>query len=190
MQLIYDHLIATILGVATFFILISVHVRGIETSHDQVYYYTAKRQLASLTEMIQHDFENIGFGVDPDQDIFVASTDSTLSFMAKVNKEDTAPSTFLYRRAQVGTTEIDEETAPLYEVQRYVDGVLTGKSAPYLREFVMELRDADRQEVYTFDDVEAVYVRCIVTSPLGGKDGLHEAHWMRTIIPPNLTSFE
>lgn len=189
MQFIYDHLSASILGIAIFFILVAVQVRGTETSNDQTQYYSAKAQLLDLKEMIEHDFKNIGAGVSRYDPIFVSKDDSTFEFMAKVQATDEEPSKITYRRVATERVTIDDETVQLYEVQRLVDDVLTGKGPATMKEFVVELRDGNREEVADFEDVETVYVRFVIVPPLRGEDGLHEARWNRTIRPPNLSNF-
>ena len=189
MKFIYDHLSASLLSVAIFFILVAVQLRSGETTQDQTRYYSAKTHLLQTKQMIEHDFANIGAGVARHDPVFVAKDDSTFEFMALVEPGDTEPSKITYRRIATEVVEIDDKEVQLYEVQRLVDDVLTGKSLASMRTFEVELWDANRQEVTDFDDVVGVHVRAIVAPPLGGNDDLHEARWNRTFWPANLSNF-
>ncbi len=189
MQFMYDHLAASLLGIAVFLILVASHVRLDETSRDQTRYYSAKTHLLNATEMIEHDFEYIGAGVARNDSIFISKTDSTFEFMAKIQSEDAAPSKVTYRRVATEVVTIAGEAVQLYEVQRLVNDVLTGKAIPTMKQFEMELRDSNDAPVAAFDAVAAVHVRFVVWSPLGGEDELHEARWSRTFWPRNLSNF-
>lgn len=186
MKFIYDYLTASILGVAVFFLIATIQVRGIETSQEQTQYYASKTHLLEMKTMIEHDFENIGAGVAPADSALLVKTDSTFIFRALLDAEATEPSTIEYRRLYTRTITVDGEAVPLYEVHRLVDGSLTGKSPDMLKEFVVELRDDTRQPTADFDAVTTVYVRFVVAPPLGSTDALHEARWMRAFRPANL----
>ncbi len=189
MKFIYDHLSASVLSMAVFVILVAVHLRSGETTQDQTRYYSAKTHLLQAKEMIDHDFANIGAGVARHDSVFITKNDTTLEFMALVVPGATEPVKLTYIRVPTDTMEIAGENVQLYEVQRLVDDVLTGKSPPTLREFEIDLWDADRQETTDFDAVAAVHVRFVVAPPLGGDDDLHAARWNRTFWPANLSNF-
>ena len=189
MKFIYDHLSASIISVVIFFLLVAIQTRGAETARDQTRYYSSKMHLLAVKEMIEHDFENVGAGVARHDPVFLEKTDSTFAFMAKVEATDEDPSKITYRRRPAGTREIDGEQVQLYQIERLVDDVLAGQGPPTMREFVVELRDGARQETAVFADVEAIYVRFVIAPPIGGEDELHEARYLHTFRPPNLTNF-
>ena len=189
MRFIYDHLSATVLSMSIFFILVAVQLRGGETTQDQTRYYSAKTHLLQAKEMIEHDFANIGAGVARVDPVFITKNDSTLEFMALVESGDTDPSKITYRRVSAQVVEIAGEAVQLYEVERLVNDVLTGKSPDTLREFEMDLWDDTRQVTTDFDQVAAVHTRLIIAPSLGGDDGLNAARWNRTFWPSNLSNF-
>lgn len=189
MKFIYDHLSASILSVAIFFILAATQFRSGEATRDQTRYYSAKSHVLELKEMVDHDFANIGAGVARYDSTFLAKDDSLFTFMALVEPGDPAPSTITYRRVPTEVVELGGEPVQLYEVHRLIDDVLTGKSAATLRSFEVDLWDANRQVTADFDQVAAVHVRFVVSPPLGGDDGLHAARWNRTFWPANLSNF-
>lgn len=189
MNFIYDHLSASILSVAVFFILAAVQLRGGEATQDQAQYYSSKTHLLQATEMIEHDFENVGAGVARYDPIFITTDDSTFEFMAKVQPADENPSKISYLRVATEVVEIDGEEVQLYEVHRLVDDILTGKSPPTLREFEVELRNDDREEETDYEEVTTIHIRFVIAPPLGGEDELHEARWSHTFRPPNLSNY-
>ena len=188
MNCIYDHLIASLLGVAIFFILVGIHLRGGETTRDQTQYYSAKTHLLRVTEMIEHDFANVGAGVAPNDSIFITKDEETFAFMALVNPEDEATSKITYRRVATDVVEIAGEEVQHYEIHRLIDDVLTGKSPATLRAFEVELWSDDHQVTTNFTEVAAIHVQFEVASLLGGDDELHAARWNRTFRPANLAN--
>lgn len=188
MNAIYDHLIASILGGVIFFILVVVHLRGGETTRDQTRYYSAKTHLLRVTEMIEHDFANIGAGVAPNDPVFITKDEETFVFMALVEPQDEAASKITYRRVATDVVKIAGEEVQHYEIHRLVDDVLTGRSPATLRAFDVELWDDDHQITTTFTDVAAVHVQFEVASLFGGDDQLHAARWNRTFRPANLAN--
>ncbi len=189
MNLIYDYLSAVILGIAIFFILAVVQMRGGETARDQTQYYSAKTHLLQVKEMIEHDFANIGAGVARVDPIFITKTDSLFEFMALVETGDTDPSKITYRRVSTKVVEIEGEEVQLYEVERLINDVPNGKSTDTLREFAVDLWDNNRQVTTDFSAVAAVDVHFVVNPPLGSPDIFHAARWNRTFWPANLTNF-
>ncbi len=189
MNLIYDHLSASILIVAVFFILMAVQLRGGETMQDQTRYYSSKTHLLQATEMIEHDFENVGAGVALHDPIFITKDDSTFEFMAKVQPTDADPSKVSYLRIRTEVVEIDGEEVQLYEIHRLVDDILTGRGPPTMREFEVELRNDDREEETDYEEVTTIHIRFVIAPPLGGEDELHEARWTHSFRPPNLSNY-
>ena len=123
MKFIYDHLSASLLSVAIFFILVAVQMRTGETTQDQTRYYSAKTHLLQAKEMIEHDFANIGAGVARFDPVFITKNDSTLEFMALVEPGDTDPSKITYRRVSTQVVEIEGENpvAAYLDVEQMVD---------------------------------------------------------------------
>ena len=188
MNAIYDHLTASILGIAIFFILMVVHLRGGETARDQTQYYSAKTHLLRVTEMIEHDFANIGAGVAPNDPVFIAKDEETFVFMALVDPQDEVASKITYRRVTTDVVEVAGEAVQHYEIHRLVDDRLTGKSPATLRAFDVELWDDDHGITTKYTEVAAVHVQFEVVSLLGGDDELHAARWSRTFRPANLAN--
>jgi len=189
MNLIYDHLSATILSIAIFFILVIIQVRSGETTQDQTRYYSAKTHLLQVKEMIEHDLANVGAGVAMNDPVFITKDDETLEFMALVYSEDENPSKITYLRVATEVVEIAGEDVQFYEIHRLVDDVLTGRGPATMREFEIELWDSNRQETTDFNAVETIHVEFVIAPPLGGDDGLHVARWSHTFRPANLSNF-
>ena len=78
MNFIYDHISASILSIAIFFILVTIQVRSGETTQDQTRYYSAKTHLLQVKEMLEHDLANVGAGVAMNDPVFITKDDETL----------------------------------------------------------------------------------------------------------------
>ena len=186
MNFIYDHLSASILSIAIFFVLVTIQVRSGEITQDQTRYYSAKTHLLQVKEMIEHDLANLGAGVAMNDPVFLTKDDETLEFMALVEPEDATPSKITYLRVATEVVEIAGEEVQLYKIQRLIDDVLTGEGPATMRAFEVELRDSNREETTDFNAVETIHIEFVIAPPLGGDDGLHAARWNRTFRPANL----
>ena len=203
MQILLDHLAATVMATIVFFLLLVVSLRSSETSQDQTMYYASKKQAISFREMIEHDFQNIGWGVSNTENVFVTLDSTVVSFLMKIDSSEVEPSKVTYLRVPADTVVVDSLQIPLYEVQRWVgdrdgvDSVLTGSSSQTLTEFSVELRDAGGAQVTSIvnqGDVRTAHVRFIVVPPVVGNHAEHwhngknrnASHWNRTFFPLNL----
>lgn len=186
MQLILDNLLATIIGGTVALVLLTTTLNSNTASVDQTMYYAAKKHAISLTEMIESDFDNIGMGVAPVIDPVTEFTDSTISFLRKMDPSDASTVTVRYHRSKVDSVEVDGVKVPGYEVIRYVDGTISGKSPDYVSTFSVTFQDIDGNTVSGWSTASSVAVQMHVAVQATSNAYVHETRWHRTFRPPNL----
>ena len=187
MQFILDHISASLVGGTVLLILLVAQVRTGEVVVDQTSYYVAKTQLLNMNDMVEADFKNVGFGVPASTPVFNVVTDDATEFLRLLDPDDTNLATVRYELVPTDTLEIDEEEVPVFEVQRIVDGVLTGKTPASMIVFDVELRNVEGDPVADPVDAETVHVRYEMAMPFDTDARyLKKVHWTRTFLAPNL----
>lgn len=186
MQILLDNLLATLIGTTVTLILLATTLQSNTASVDQTMYYAAKQHTVSLTEMIESDFDNIGMGVAPVLDPITEYTDSTISFLRKLDPADAGTVTIRYLRSKVDSLEIDNVKQPGYEVIRYVDGAVSGKSPNYISTFTVTFQDADGTPVSGWATASSVAVQMHIAVQGTSNAYVHETRWNRTFRPSNL----
>lgn len=186
MQFILDNLLATIISGTVSLVLLATTLNSNKAAVDQTMYYAAKKHTISLTEMIESDFDNIGMGVPPLLDPVTEFTDSTISFLRKLDPADANTVTVRYLRSTGDSLEVDGTKVPGYEVIRYVDGTETGKSPDYVSTFSVTFQDNDGNAVTGWATASSIAVQMHVAVQGTANAFVHETRWNRTFRPANL----
>ncbi|WP_457651834.1 hypothetical protein [Rhodocaloribacter sp.] len=187
MQILLDHITATMIGGTVLLILAVSQFRTSEAVVDQTSYYASKRQILEMTEMIEFDFKNIGLGVPAGTPVFNEVSENAVEFLMLLDPDDTALSVVRYVTVPTDTLELDGKEVPVYEVQRIVNGTVSGRSPARMSEFVIELRNVEGDPVGDPEDAETIHVRFSLIPPFSADKGfIKESHWARTFSAPNL----
>ncbi len=187
MQVLLDHITATMIGGTVLLILAVSQFRTSEAVVDQTSYYASKRQVLEMTEMIEFDFKNIGLGVPMGSSVFNEVSQDAIEFMMLLDPDDTALSVVRYQKVPTDTLEIDGEEVPVFEVQRIVNGTVSGRTPGRMSEFVTELRNIEGDPVSSPEDAKTIHVRFSLIPPFNADKGfLKSSNWTRTFTPANL----
>jgi len=187
MQILIDHITATMIGGTVLLILTVAQFRTNAAAIDQTSYYASKKQVLELTNMIEADFKNIGLGVPSGTPVFNEVTSTALEFKMLLDPGDPVYSTVRYEVVPADTLELDGQNVPLTKLRRIVNGVLTGQSPPRMTEFVVELRNVLGNPVANPEDTETIHVHFALVPPFNADDGyIKKTYWTRTFLAPNL----
>lgn len=186
MQFLFDHINAAIMGAAVFFMLLAVQIRGTEAVVDQNSYRAAKAQALAFGEFIQDDLTNIGLGVSSSTSVITAATSSVTTFLRKIDTADATPSIVSYTVTASDTLVHGDDSYPIFDVVRTVNGVQDGQGPTNITKFVVEMRDENGTVVSDLDDTKTIHVRFAVVSPYGEKHYIKSINWSRTLRPSNL----
>jgi hypothetical protein len=177
MQLILDNLSATIIGSVILMALVVINFRNQSAAVESTGNYALNRQMLDFTEVLQRDFQNVS-SLET-----LVETDSTFSFFAQVEEDDTTKYHVAYERTQVG---VREET-PLYSLERFVDGVSTGSSMGVVTDWEIAALDANGAAAASTDDALQIAVRIRMITPfeVPGQNAtsLTETDWEATFRP-------
>ncbi len=196
MFFIYDNLAATLVAMAVMLVLLSMQQRMRDVSIEQVGMYTAKKQSLDFGLWMRDDIANIGLGVSGAP--VVAHTPhatlpgmtSTFTFLKKLNPSDPTPATISYQLEEVyetdgvtqQTIQVDTLAVPLFEVHRYVNGTLDGKSAPYITYFAIDLLDVNGASVAgVLALTQQVRMTFSMGVPYASRSYVRETHWGATV---------
>ncbi|MEZ4699548.1 MAG: hypothetical protein R2834_04395 [Rhodothermales bacterium] len=200
MFFIYDNLAATMVALAVLLVLVSMQQRMRDVSIEQVGVYAAKKQSLEFGLWMRDDIANIGNGVGsgvPPVTGYVPHATlpgmtSSFSFLAIPPDDSTGTvATISYQLTPVyesdgvtpRTIGVDSLTVPLFEVQRFVDGVLDGKSAPYVTYFNIDLLDVNGVSVAGAPQLtEQIRMSFSMGVPLTQRSYVRETHWGATIL--------
>ena len=186
MQFILDNIAAIIVAAVVSLILLSLQLQAGEAMVDQTSYYAAKESSLSMSEMVEDDFQNIGTGVPVGTDIFTNVSATVVEFRRLINVTDITYSTVRYEAFPTDTIDVEGTEVPLFEVQRSVDGVYSGKGPSRMSAFMVELRDAAGTPVVSWGDAEAIYVQFTMIPPYTDENFMRQTSWGRTFRPANL----
>ncbi len=197
MLLLYDHLVAVLIGGFIFLVLVQMQQTGIQAQVEVTRYYASRTQMVGFIEMLQRDFQNVGAGVDPSDQMMVSfswdDTEKSIEFLATVDTTAGAPVELIkYQLLSVPSQESHCEKVECYEIQRFVhDGTAyqaDGKSMNTLTEFEIQLRMWNGSPVVgDLDDTREIFVRVVALSPMGEGGFIKRSRWQTQFRPINLT---
>jgi hypothetical protein len=187
MNVLLDHLAATIVGTTVLLVLAGIMALGQSDAVDQTQKETHRERARVLATVLENDLRNAGAGVPPSQaPLLVASSDS-VSFRAKDGFGDMPLRTITYRRVPDGTVRVGGTDVPMAAVERVVDGAVLQRYSG-LSEFAFELRDDAGAATTDLSAGRSVHVRFAVgPPPQGSGDVDTRARYRRATRMPNLT---
>ena len=197
MHLLLDHLLAVFIAGIIFLLLVQLQRSGQQIQVETTRHYAKRTQMVTFIETVQRDFQNVGAGVDPSNEMIVSyswnTTEKSIEFLATVDTTAGAPVELIkYQLLSVPTGESHCEEVQCYEVQRFVhDGTAyqaDGKSMNTLTDFEIQLRTWNGTPVGTnLDETRQIDVRVAALSPMGGEGVVKRSRWQTLFRPINLT---
>ena len=197
MHLLYDHLAAVIIAGIIFMVLVQVQLTGQQAHVEATQHYTNRTKMISFVETVRRDFQNLGAGVNPSDQMIISytwnGTDKAIEFLARVDTTAGAPVELIkYQLLSVPAEESHCEEVSCYEVQRFVhDGAAyqpDGKSMNTLTDFEIELRTWNGTPVgVNLDETRQIVVRVAALSPTGLEAVIKQTRWQTLFRPMNLT---
>lgn len=182
MQLIFDNIIASMIGGVVLLILVTTHHRNQLAAAEASGYYMLQQQVMDFTGTIQRDLQNMSAAVD------VVEVDDEFQFMAQVDAADTTKKLVTYRRESRGQLEdSDGNLVDVYQIVRLVNGSVAGGSISSISEWSVEGLNLDESAVADPADVAAVRIAMHVLPPVlvEPTDGLamRGTRWQATFRP-------
>ncbi len=192
MFLIFDNLSATLIGIAVLLLLVVMQQRVQRVSAEQVMMYAANQNILDFGKWVEEDMVNVGWGVTTGNGISGIAQNDTIptltrqfTFDRKPN-DTTAVATVQYLVIPVTASGLQVFTAingtdvPLWQVQRIVNGAVTGESAPYVTHFNILLENDRGQNVFAVADAEQISIEVAMAMPYGEDAYIPETHWGTT----------
>ena len=200
MQILLDHIAATILGITVVFILLQLQLDSHEANADALRYHANRVQTLSFLETLERDFQNIGAGVNAGGVMIVGLTNDspTSSFEFMAMTDTTAAATvqqIKYELVPTGTATIHSgsvsQSKPTYEIRRLVRTgsgyAVTGRSSNSILEFEVTLLSASGVAVGSdFESARVVGVSLVSLSPMGHDGVTGESRWKSSFRPSSL----
>lgn len=182
MQLIFDNIVASMVGASVLLIMIGTHQRNQIAAAEATAHYMLRQQVIDFTDVIQRDMQNLSSVID------VAETDSAFRFMAQTDVADTTKREVKYEREYAGTA-VDEDgvSVAVYRIVRYVDGNVAGGSLSTLSEWAITALNEDEAAILLPGDAAAVRVQLAALPPVyvGKNEGknMQGTRWQATYRP-------
>jgi hypothetical protein len=189
MQLIYDNIVASMVGGVVLLMMISANMRNQVAAAESSAFFMLQQQVIDFTSFIQRDMQNLSSVID------VAETDNAFRFMAQVDEADTTKRLVRYEREYTGTkTDAEGNSVPVYRINRYVDGVIAGGSLGTIAEWSIVALNEDEAEIVAPGDAAGVRIVLHALPPVavGRNDGvaMQGTRWQATYRPQLLRSQE
>jgi len=208
MQVIVDLLYGAVIAGVVLLLVLSMKLRGEQTSVDAAQFRAAKIGTLSLVETLERDFTNIGsqrrdLTLTP-EDSFVgwdtSGVPAYLVFMTQTDSQEVAqPVCYAWREMPGKTVELKRGTVPLIHLERRIGagptctgGTLAGMNTNMLTRFEVHLLPDSSDAPITINlrgsnaNVRRLLVRLRTVSPLGPGEAIEESRWERMFRPPNL----
>ncbi len=208
-QMIYAVVAAVIAGLVLV-TMYGVQIRGQQTSIDGVRYRAAKKNVLSLVEVFERDFNNLGshmywnggaydgHDLDPVEVLQPGWYDSTdvasgyrtwLQFISQTDSLQ-SPNTIRYEWEPIDGETItleDGTVRQLHEFRRYENGTLKTSSSLLTRFRITPLTDESVPLMINLHDARRFRVSASILSPLGKGDTVEETLFDATYRPVALT---
>jgi hypothetical protein len=200
MQVIIDHLAAVVIGAALLFVAAAMMLRSNDSSIESARIDAGRGGLRLLVDQVEQDFGNMGSGLrNPNQTLADAAITfrglesgyQVLRFRGLVGPGSPTPGLITYRWRETGTVALADGTVvPVSQVERLVDGTVTGSSFDNVTAFDIILREDDLD---AFDPASGDYhlvryvdVAISMVSPLGADGVIEQTRWVKQFRPVNL----
>lgn len=189
MDVLVDHLSATVIGTTVLLVLLGIGLRMTETGTDQQVYETSQRMSQALAQQLEGDLLNVGYGLPASTAPIESWTDSTFTFRRRSGEALTDPIlTVEYRRVTTDSTVVDGAPRPVYTVERYENGVYSGGSTALLSTFDIDVLGDSGTPPATLEDTRAIRVRFVMSFGSGDNHTENSSRYSRTFRPANLDS--
>jgi hypothetical protein len=195
MQLL-AYVTAAIISIIVFVSLNSLQQRNQGATLNTTEYRAAKKGALSTAAFIERDFKNIAsnfpaYPLDPDTAIVGLDTTSAtryFEFWAQTMPGQ-APDLVRYEWIPAGTTQLKNETVPVFQLFRRVNGETTGMSIGLMTKFQLRLQESSGVGVATLKDTRQIVVDMRLVSGFGVGDGklIEETMWNSVFHPVGMT---
>lgn len=166
MQVLLDHLAATIVGTTVLLLLAGLMALGQSDAVQETLHETHRARARALVTVLENDLRNAGSGVPPSQAPLLAASDSAVSFRVKRGFGDEPIQVVGYRRVADGTVPVKGTDVPMFALERTVDGVVRQRYEG-VSEAVFELRDVAGAPTGDLAAGRSMHVRFAIGPPPG-----------------------
>lgn len=180
----FDNLIASMIAIVVVLVMLSLQRQGGDVAADATRYHSAKKDELNLVEMVKHDFQNMRADLLNGPHITMY-TDSTIEFRAQVDGDGTV-ARIGYLRKRTGRV---HDGAPVYVVERYVEGERSGGNLGNTVEFTVKLFDDIGNEISNLSQMGSVTTIGVSTSGIssfGAGDHVQRTRWSSMFRPSRL----
>ncbi len=192
MYFIWDNLAAGLIALVLVVLLIGMQFRVSQVSNDRTALYAAKKHTLELADFVSRELSNVGSNLPEGQRITKRTVNAygltdTLEFGRLNSTGDTLRLAYILTADD--SVAIGDTTVTLYRMQRYENGVEDGGSTPSLRDFQIELLDADGVAVGTrYDDTRQIRISLSSLVPFGDPEDHYvpQTFWGTTLRPNTL----
>lgn len=161
MQLIFDNLIATMVGGVVLLMLLASHHRNQVSAAEASAYYMLNQQVMEFTGVLQRDLQNVSRALDIDM------TDDEFHFRAQTELGDTTKHTITYKKEAAGTVyAADGSTVQVYQIHRFVDGLPSGASPATISDWSLVALNKDEATIADPADAAAIKVQMVILPPI------------------------
>ncbi len=170
--------------------------RNQSTSWEAKQHLASKVGLLAVIEIVENDFANIGSGMAIPNNAIVSldttSTTKSFQFYSRTNIAFADSQLVNFEWSEVGTATVFNGTTiadiPVYQITRYIDGVLRGNSIATIKEISIELRDETGTTVSSanYPLAREIEVHVEIVSPLGPSKVIPQNSWTKVFRPIKL----
>ena len=185
MQLIFDNLVALLVGTVVIVILLGLTTDWSAENRDRTRQHMTRNTQRNLADMFKRDILNVGSNVPPGETMIVDSSPTRFAFRGSVNG---GGSIQLIEYLLVPAIQASGDT--LYQVERRVDGTYTGGSPALLRWFEVKLLNANDVHVTAapYTSARKVMIRFQSVLPYNEEIGARQStsrqmNWESTYTP-------
>lgn len=178
MQIIFDHLAATIIAGIVILMLTAVNLRSRMVSIEASNHYALRNNQLVFVETIKRDMQNVtevsSITEDPETSSFI--------FQALTDPDDPDAHQVTYQRVWVES----RGAVNLYRLNRLVDGISAGGSMATITNWDIVARNEDGIQVTDTDDARQIYICFDITKSFqnGDQDSIESSRWESTFRPP------
>ena len=181
MQLIYDNIVASMVGATVLLIMLSAHMRNQVASAEATAYYMLQQQVIDFTGVLQRDMQNLSSVVD------VTETDNKFRFWAQTELADTTKKLVTYQREYRGTMPTADGDVAIYQIERLVNGVDAGGSIATISDWSIVALNEDEAEILAPGDAAGIRINLAALPPVtvGKNEGIimNGTRWSATYRP-------
>ncbi len=160
MQLIFDNIIASMVGGTVIMMMMFVNHQSQMAATEAAGFYIMQQQVMSFTSTVQRDMQNLSSVTN------VTEVDSVFTFFAQVSPTDTTKQQVQYRRKQAGTRYIAGTAIPVYQIERWVAGAPAGGSVATITDWNIEALNDEGNSIADPADTRQLSVGFRVIPPI------------------------